>query len=279
MKQKLFKAREIISETDSISLPKEVLELQNILNTTDFPDPHEIDQIISQNQTLAGEVIALANQPAIQGKNPRPVVTIKDAINIIGTLRLKNLVMSIALKLGMETLGLEDLTSHSVEVAAVSAELANHIDLIDSDEAYLLGLFHNIGALVMAVMDNSYEERFFQTLTAPFSEYRKEEADYGTSHSFIGVVIADQWSLTDTFKKVMILHHQEDLRIIKNEELRVLVALIQLANAIVSEMVFGTYVAKELKDMVSQAEEVLMLKPEVVAEIRVALLTNSLGEH
>lgn len=267
-----------MAQTQPIAISKEVLELQQLLNSTEFPDPSEIDRIISHNQALAGEVISLANKPSIQGSKPRTVTTIIDAINIIGSLRLKNLVVAIAMKIGIESMAIEDLTTHSIEVAAVSAELASHVDIISSDEAYLLGLFHNIGALILTVLDKNYEERFFQSLTAPFSEYEHEISYYGTSHSFIGVVIAEEWSLKDDFKKVMILHHQKNLSLIKNEELRVLVALIQLANAIVSEVVFGNSVSMELNQMASQAESVLMIKPEVVAEIRVALLTNNLGD-
>lgn len=274
MQMELRNARKILQTIDVIGLPTEILKLQNLLSSTEFPDLIDVESLISQNEVLAGDVIQLANSVLFAGV--QPVRTIRDAVQRIGIDKLKNLVLSMTLQNSMLNLGLQDITNHSVEVASVSAELAKHVELISNDEAYLLGLFHNIGALMMAVKYPEYEACFFNSLTAPLSTYHKEERTYQTTHAHLGVLIAEQWGIEMEMKKVMLLHHTDHLEGIKDERVRSLVALIQLANAVVSEMVFGIYVSQELRDISEKACEILMVPKEVLNDIRIGLLSNSL---
>jgi len=55
-----------------------------------------------------------------------------------------------------------------------------------------------------------------------------------------------------------------------------MVALIQLANAVVSVVSFDSYLRAEVKEMLDAAEEELLIGHDVIDEVRIALMSNSL---
>lgn len=264
LKEQLIGARAIILKTGMISMPKEVIELQKLFMQYEIPNFADVARIIGQNVILAGEVVQTANLPSMQGKRYKEVLTIHDAIDVLGVRRLKNLVKAIALKLTLETPGLEIFIKHSLGVASVSAAIAKQLNLLPSDEAYLLGLFHNVGAFMIAKSDPSYKELFQKSLSAPVSMVETELAEYRTSHGVVGLLVAESWGLEEPFKKVIIMHNEKNLQVMRNIDLRQMVALIQLANVIVAEKVFHVYLTQELQAMVAQCVDVLGLDEESI---------------
>lgn len=271
LKDQLTQARAILNRTEKISIPREVIKLHQILNTQEFPNPDVITDLIGQNTLLAGEVVQTANLPSIQGEHFRTINTIRDAIDILGLRRLKNLITAIALKQNIANFSNKTITDHSVKVAQTAAEIAKNTDAASTDEAYLLGLFHNIGAIIMTKVDPSYETIFTKSLSHPYSTDELEIEKYKTTHGMVGVLVAEEWNLSTPFKKTMIMHHESELTVIKNPELQQLVALIQLANAMVSERFFRVYKTPELCLSIDNSVEILGLEEEQINTIRQAM--------
>ena len=267
LKEQLVGARAIIGQTGMISMPKEVIELQRLFMKYEVPNFADVSNIIGQNVVLAGEVVQTANLPSVKGRYPKEILSIKDAVDVLGVSRLKNLVKAIGLKLTVATAGLDILIKHSLSVATVSAVIAQQTKLISTDEAYLLGLFHNVGAIVMAKYDAAYLSHFQKSLSAPVSSMSIEIDRYKASHGVVGLLVAENWGLEDVFKKVIIMHHESDLAVMRNVEVRKLVALIQLANTIVAEKVFQVYMTPELQTMAAQCVAHLELNEAQINEI------------
>lgn len=271
LKDQLTQARILLNRTEKISIPREIIKLRQLLAKEELPDQQEMAHLIGQNTILAGEVVQAANLPSMHTKQYRVIHTIHDALNILGVRRLRNLVTAISMKLGLENFSHQQLIKHSVKVAEASAEIAKMTGIVSGDNAYLLGLFHNIGAIMLAKLDPHYETIFAKSLSAPFSTNEVELDTYKTTHGLVSVLIAEEWDLDSSFKKTMILHHEPNLNSIRNPELKQLVALIQLANGLVSEQVFQVYPTPELKDMISRTQESLGLSDEQVSEVRKAI--------
>jgi len=267
-------AKAMFKQLDIIQLPDEVILLQRLLLSTEFPDIEDVVHLISKNETLAGDVVELANKLQPKEGLLVPVTSIREAINRLGMERLKNLVLSISMTQGMKALSLEQLQQHSIDVAQICAHLSAFVD-IDQEEAYLIGLFHNVGALLMMSKFSEYESLFFKSLSAPFSAYRMEERQFHTTHAFIGVLLADKWQLNANLKKVMLQHHQP-LHHLTGSSVIDLVAMVQLADALVIESTYGEYLSDEVKLMRKQAQAHLMVPEENLHDLRIALLTNQL---
>lgn len=276
LKEQMVAAHKQLEGFEIPTIPAELIELQSLLQKTEFPDTQEMADIIGRNTVLTGEIIKVANQSQFLQKGSDEVTSIKGAIEALGLARLKNVVFGLGFKTQVADEIFDDLMDHSIDVANVAAELSNWVDGVQTDEVYLAGVFHNAGAIIMEMKFGDYHDVFYNTLTNCYSGLAKENRLYETHHGVYGLLVAKKWNLDSMFAQVMLMHHQRNLGVIKNEKARTLVAMIQLANAIVSQVSFDSYIGQEVKQMQEAAQEELLIDDDVVDEIRVALMSNSL---
>ncbi|MDG4812905.1 HDOD domain-containing protein [Hydrogenovibrio sp. 3SP14C1] len=276
IRQQMLIAQQQLADFDIPTIPAELIELQNLLQKTEFPDMHEVAGIIGRNTVLSGELIKVANQSQFLPKDSDSVTTIKGAIDSLGLKRLKNLVFGLGFKTQVADIIFDDLMDHSIDVANVATELSRWVDGVQQDEVYLAGLFHNAGAIVMEMKFGNYQSTFYNTLTNCYSGLTREVKNYKTHHGFYGLLVAKEWRLDSIYAQVMLMHHQRNLDAIKNKHVRTLVALIQLGNSIVSEVSFDSFLGSEVKEMLENAQHELYLEDDVIDEVRRALMSNSL---
>ncbi|WP_024851483.1 HDOD domain-containing protein [Hydrogenovibrio kuenenii] len=258
------------------AMPAEVMQLQTLFQKTEFPDTAEIADIIARNTVLSGELILLANQAQFKRKDADEITTIRTAIESLGLLRLRTVIFGLAFKTLVSDKVFDELIEHTMDVSNVSAELSRWVEGVVPEEAYMAGLFHNAGAIIMAMKFDDYPQFFFNTLTNCYSGSHKEVSVYGAHHGVFGLLVAKKWQLASMYAQVMLMHHQMNFEIVKDPKAKTLVAIIQLANAIVSESSFDQYHGEEIKKMRATAQEELLIEDDVISEIRIALMSNSL---
>ncbi|OIP94633.1 MAG: hypothetical protein AUK56_08455 [Thiomicrospira sp. CG2_30_44_34] len=276
LKQQIQLAQSQLAGFEVPPLPAELLKLQAIFQTTEFPELSEVAEIIGQNTVLTGELIKVANQSQFLRKGSDSVQTIKGAIDSLGMTKLKNLVFGLGFKAQIPELAFTELMEHTLDVANVAAALSHWVEGIQADEAYLAGVFHNAGAIIMEMKFGEYRSTFFNTLTNCYSGLSKEIEKYQVSHGVYGLLVAKKWRLDSRYAQVMLMHHQRNLAVIKDDHVRALVAIIQLANVLVSEVSFDSYIGQEVREMSATTREELLIDGDVIDEIRTALLSNSL---
>lgn len=258
------------------AMPAEVMQLQALFQKTEFPDTAEISEIIVHNTVLSGELIRLANQAQFKRKGADEITTIKGAIESLGILRLKNVITGLAFKTLVSDKVFDELLEHTMDVSNVAAELSRWVEGVVPEEAYMAGLFHNAGAIIMSMKFDAYPKVFFNTLTNCYTGIVKETQMFGAHHGVFGLLVAKKWKLASIYSQVMLMHHQKHLDIVKDPTAKALISIVQLANTIVSESSFDQYDGEEVSDMHAQAQRELMIEGDVVDEIRVSLMSNSL---
>lgn len=272
MQEKLKRAVQAIQGTKIPELPEEVLMLERELKSK-FVNLGTVASIIEKNTTLSGELMRLVNSPIIKLKEP--CRSIRDAVNVLGLDNIYNLLVSSALKNMFGQKGLfKDIMDHSVDVAFCMADISEWVEGISRDEAYMLGLFHNCGALLLASKDDKRYAPYFSTsMSLPTSIIEREEKEYGTHHAMVGVLIAKKWHLPVDMINAIMLHHIEECGRIQNDRVRAMVAMIKIANAIVSEISLGAYRGEEMRQYEKDGVKELMMPYEVIKEIRTALMS------
>lgn len=173
METKLRAALLAIKGVKIPDLPKEIMELDQELSHK-FPNNQNLVKIIQSNTKLSGEVLRLVNLPAMKPKTH--IGTIKEAVDNLGHLNLKNLLVAAALQNLFNQKEVCEIIEHSSEVAFCCAEFAEHLQGVSRDEAYLLGLFHNCGSLLLAVKDPEGYPRIFSKInTSPLAGTATED--------------------------------------------------------------------------------------------------------
>lgn len=272
--QKLRRAFLAIQGVSIPEMPEEVLALNKEI-TGRYPNTQNMVNIISKNALLAAEVLRIANSPAMRPKET--IKTIPQAVAVLGTVNLKNMVLASALKQVFgNAAGIREIMDHSADVAFCMAELANQVQGVSPDEAYLCGLFHNCGAFLLLCKDKQqYHDIFFQSLSLPQRMVSKEEELYNTNHAVVGLLLAKKWQLSAEISQAIYDHHISKCEQITHEKVRLLVALSKVANGIVSEVSMGAYVGSEIMLEQQDGLETLMLSADDLKDVRMALQTYS----
>lgn len=272
--QKLREAFQAIQGVAIPDLPEEVIALNKEVSSR-YPNTQTMVAIISKNAILAADVLKIANSPAMR---PNQVIkTIPQAVAILGTVNLKNMVLASALKQAFGMNGaIREIMDNSADVAFCMAELANSVQGVSTDEAYLCGLFHNCGAFLLSCKEpQSYSDLFFKSYSLPRTIIEKEEALFKTNHAIVGLLMAKKWQLSPEITQAIYDHHNASCQSISNEKVRLLVALIKTANGIVSETSMGSYIGAEMKEQFQDGKDTLMLDEKDIKSVRMALQTYS----
>lgn len=270
--QKLRRAFNAIQGLAIPDMPEEVIALEKEMAGR-YPNTQEMIKIISKNALLAADVLTLANSPVMRPK--QPIQSIAQAVAVLGMQNLKNMVLSSALRRiwgGAEAI--REIMDNSADVAYCMAELAYFVHGVSPDEAYLCGLFHNCGSFLLAQKESTtYSEVFFQSHSFPLSSIEKEEALFKTNHAVVGVLMAKKWQLSSEIVQVIYDHHIEKCEKIASEKIRIMVALLKVANGLVAETSLGAYIGEEMTSYLKDGMDTLMLSKNHLKDVRMALQT------
>ncbi|HHT00222.1 MAG TPA: HDOD domain-containing protein, partial [Thiomicrospira sp.] len=227
--------------------------------------------------SLTAEVIKIANEKQFLSPRQTSVLSIRDAINVIGLKRLKNLVISVGFQLQNNNLAVEEVSDFNVNVARVASELTFYTEGVSEDEAYLAGLFHNAGTLLFATKYPDYDQVFLESLQYAYRGTQLENSNYGTTHTVAGILVAKKWQLDNLFNQVILMHHQRNLSKIGNSKARTLISIVQLAIALVTQSLFSNYSGEEVDQMLANSCAELMIEETLLADIRDELLKYSIS--
>jgi len=185
-----------------------------VLKMTEDPgiSARDIGNAISIDVALTSRVLRIANS-AYYGM-PRSVSTVNEAIVILGMQVLRNLALAAAsydmLKKEFSAYGLAagEMWRHSISCALAAQIIAKKTRLVRSEEAFVAGLLHDIGKVVL----NLHVAPQFQAIMAlaelddlPFHE--AERAVLGFEHAEVGARLAEKWNLPSSLCAAIAGHH------------------------------------------------------------------------
>ncbi|MDX1799804.1 MAG: HDOD domain-containing protein [Marinobacter sp.] len=170
---------QISPDTQLPSLPEVTLRALEACQQDD--SYRHISDIISTDTALVARVLALANS-ALYGR-PNEVRSLEQALLRLGTDRIRNLILTASLRQLLFDLGadqwqqLRDFWRHSLTTALMAKALATLTRYQSSDEAFMIGMVHNVGELIALKM-------------AP-----EEQQAYLNQQADIGARLATLWGL------------------------------------------------------------------------------------
>ncbi len=222
-------------------------------------------EIIKCDPGLAVRLLRMANSPLYGLGNE--VRSIGHATSILGIRQLKNLALSVAGS-AMFSEGVtaakerKDLWSHSLGCAAVARELAKSVSTVSPEDAFLAGIFHDVGKLFLYdVVTDEYAQ--IASLYIGEKLVIEERSVFGISHEEIGLKSAHAWGLPEDVKAVIEHHHQPETSPIH----RNLVTVVHIANRLARAWGIGSEVATD-SDIFAQTTEQLVLDEQLLASVK-----------
>lgn len=199
---------ELLNGVDIPPCPAILFDIEREL-AKDAPDQREIARLISRDVALSGHVMQVANSPAFS--NGHKIGSIIQALNVLGSRQLFNLVVSQLLKIalsGKPEVPMDRFWETSALTARLSAELARRLRGIRPDVAYTFGLFHDCGIPLLMKRFPQVREVLAAANACEDRKFTEVEDEHlGTNHAVVGYFLARRWRLPAEVTEAILHHH------------------------------------------------------------------------
>ena len=196
--------RALIGRLDKLPSPPQLYFRLAELAASPLSSLNEVAAVINGDPAMAAKVLQLANSAAFG--LPRATTSIPQAVSYLGIDTLKCIALTSSM-FSSGTKEIEALQTTALEVAGLAKRLMP--DRNRADEAFVAGLLHDIGRVVLAV---SVPETFaLLTREAATSGERIDEVErriLGSSHAEIGACLLGIWGLPPTIVAAVACHHE-----------------------------------------------------------------------
>lgn len=224
----------ILKEIDKqvANLPAFSPVLSKILKVIDNPisSAADIEKVLKYDQSLASRVLKMANS-AYYGYAGK-ISTISQGVVVLGLNTLRALIFTasasrtFAKKLFGYKMGEGDFWKHSVMTAIGARALATRIKYQNPDEAFVAGLMHDIGKLVLDSYVKQKQEEMIQAVETSGKSWAEIELEMiGINHAQVGRRLCEKWNLPPGLTEAVGLHHTPD-RAAANKSLSCIICVV-----------------------------------------------------
>ncbi len=208
-------------------------------------DVDRILQCLHAEPVLAARVLKVANAP-YYGQSGR-VGSVQRAVALLGLSAIRGIAAAGALdrltpaRAGnpFDTLRFR---RHSGAVAVAAQALSRKAGCDIDGEAFLAGLLHDIGVLLLVKADPAAMASFDLAAAAHASQGAlAEQQHFGLAHEEAGAILIDAWALPPWLKAAVAAHHQMPEGQTPGQGLQALPALLCLAEQLAAQAGFGLW--------------------------------------
>ncbi len=170
----------------------------------------QLGKVLSADQALSAKVLKLSNS-SFYGR-PKGVGTLKEAILILGFSTLRSLVVASSTHSLFKKKGESDieqkLWEHSLATAMASRIVSEKIRHPQVEEAFIVGLMHDLGKLILSQkLSEQYEAVCTQVETENLTFLEVENEQLGFGHVEVGRLLLEKWNFPSTLTSAISNHH------------------------------------------------------------------------
>ncbi len=221
-------------------IPGVFAELSQLLHDENV-DLKVLGRVIGKDPSMSINVLRIANS-AFYGL-PNKVTTIEHAVTMLGLREITSVCMACeAARIlkpapGEKTADLHAFWLHSVATAVLARLFSKQFRVEPQGQAYLAGLLHDIGQLILDRFFHDLYERVVQlTYDENIPMIEAETRVLGESHGIVGGWLMEKWQLPPLFSEVASCHHAVGRSSTEN---RLIVATVSLADQVARLKGFG----------------------------------------
>lgn len=259
-----------------------------ILKTGDIPTipvvATRVLQLLEDPRTTADDLArAVAADPAIAARVlkisnssfygcQRQIQTLSAAVMVLGFATLKSLVIAASVKEVYRPYGLIEkmLWEHSFGAGLAARIIARNLSSVNEETAFLAGLFHDIGKIIMNTTDH---ERFQLIMERVYNEkvpfWEAEGENFPWTHSDVGALVMKKWNFPAELVTAVRHHHDLTFGDEDDEATVMLTAVTFLANRFCHKFGIGEREPDPLIDLGTTLanREYLRIPPERMDDI------------
>lgn len=173
----------------------------------------KLSDSIEKDTVIAGNVLRMVNS-GLYGR--RGVInSVRNAVALLGLNKLRNVVLGLSVSRMWSQLKMAEgfsakrLNLHSVATAILADQLAGALPVQYPEGAFLGGLFHDLGKMLIAVgMADEYSHIQYRYRACESSYRECEQEVLGLTHEELSAVAVLNWNLPEPIQTAVLMHHR-----------------------------------------------------------------------
>lgn len=204
---------DVLKEIDSIPVPNFVVT--KVIELVNRPDVSamELTQIIERDPNLSIRIMKLANS-AYYGL-PQKITNLSHAVMILGFKTLRNLVIGVyahdaffSSKIDTQKTSSDEMWWHLVSTAIATENVSNAVGYINKEEAFLAGMLHDIGKVILAKLFPKYIDALITLASMKSLTYEQAEKEMEfPDHVFVAKYLLEKWKFPEMIRIPIEYHH------------------------------------------------------------------------
>ena len=189
------------------AFPDSALRILRLLDRADS-SVGQIEKVAAADPVVAGNLVRVANSALFMGY--AEVSTIGSAVVRLGYGTTRKIVLATVFRPIFTRPSTRPLLRHSLEAAELAHHLAARAPAIDREEAFLCGLLHDIGKLLLDRLNLFDSARMQGLLDHGCPPVYAENLLIGCDHGAAGADIAAHWKLPGRHVEAIRYHHRPE---------------------------------------------------------------------
>ncbi len=172
----------------------------------------ELADLVRRQPALAARVLTVANSAAFRGRGEWR--SLKQCLQVLGMRTLHSIAASIAVREAFSGLpsaragDFDGFWRHSLMVAELAQAVAVEMGETDPEEAYLAGLLHDVGELLLlGGRTATYGPLLAEARGTESGLVALEQAALQTDHAAVGAWLVERWQLPSFTADALLFHH------------------------------------------------------------------------
>ncbi len=174
----------------------------------DRTEAPEVAALLQQDMTICAKLLQIANSAFF--RLARRITNVQEAVRYLGFAMVRNLVLTIEVfrpGTQLAAFSFETLQQHSLRVAGLAREIV--ADRFQADDAFMAGMLHDIGKLVLASRLPELSRRAMEkSRRNRLPPWQTERELLGISHAEVGAYLLGLWGLPYPIIEAAAYHHQ-----------------------------------------------------------------------
>jgi len=229
----------IMSAGDLPTIPLVATKVMQLIES-EKATAEELSKVILSDPAVAARVLKISNS-SFYGRQGK-IQNLSAAIVLLGFNTLKSIVVTASVRQVYQPFGLTEkmLWEHSFGVGLAARTIAARVRQVDQEEAFLAGLFHDIGKVIM----NTHDRNRFQLVMErcynegiPFEE--AERGIYSFSHEEVGALVIRKWNFPEVLTETVRRHHDFAFLDLNDLSLLQLTSAVALADMFCAKLGIG----------------------------------------
>jgi HD-like signal output (HDOD) protein len=206
------KLRALVGRFDALpSFPALYVEVMNELAAAE-PSIVRLSEIVAQDPAMTAKMLHIVNSAAFG--LPRRIPNALEAVQYLGTGTVRSLVLSVhvfsSFDRKVEGFSIDAFEEHALRCARLARALmvSQGADTNDAEDAYIAGMLHDIGKLMLATsLPDHYQDATAYAVANQLPLCAAETEVFGATHAGVGAYLLGLWGLPAPIVEAVAFHH------------------------------------------------------------------------